>query len=245
MTQSSTALFQLLDRFIPRPQMRGVDYEFNAGEPEQNAWETHLLCVLVTLFSAALVVHGLLYLIPVTVPGIIGVLLLTPILTFLFLHLFGILTAALVAPLKRSRLFHGRFWLWVNTAIAIWMVTCDDWIQWVGWIWLVWTVANGIAWLIQAIGFTNWRRLVILLNVALAPLALIVLIVLEKPWWGVALLFVAHLLFLLPTLIPNHPIFGPVVTTYQPDGQNVWITIDDGPSRRYRSLPRYPRSSRG
>jgi len=32
------------------------------------------------------------------------------------------------------------------------------------------------------------------------------------------------------TLVPNAQLLGPVVTCFEPDGQEVWLTIDDGPT---------------
>ena len=37
-------------------------------------------------------------------------------------------------------------------------------------------------------------------------------------------------LLLYGTLVPNAQLFGPVITCFEPDGQEVWLTIDDGPT---------------
>src|SRR5690349_12495838 len=37
-------------------------------------------------------------------------------------------------------------------------------------------------------------------------------------------------LLLYGTLVPNAQLLGPVITCFEPDGQEVWLTIDDGPT---------------
>lgn len=43
-------------------------------------------------------------------------------------------------------------------------------------------------------------------------------------------LFVSHLLLLYATLLANNQWWGPVVTSFHTDNDEVWLTIDDGPS---------------
>lgn len=43
-------------------------------------------------------------------------------------------------------------------------------------------------------------------------------------------IFISHLLLLYPTLTPNSQWWGPVVRSFATDEQEVWLTIDDGPS---------------
>ncbi len=43
-------------------------------------------------------------------------------------------------------------------------------------------------------------------------------------------LFVSHLLMLWATFVPSCQWWGPVVQSFQTTGQEVWLTIDDGPS---------------
>ena len=68
------------------------------------------------------------------------------------------------------------------------------------------------------------RTLILSLAVA-APLAAIF-------WWpwGVIVLLVAHGIVVYATLSPNVQWLGPVVTAFAPRGQELWLTIDDGPT---------------
>jgi peptidoglycan-N-acetylglucosamine deacetylase len=67
--------------------------------------------------------------------------------------------------------------------------------------------------------------------IVLAPFAALVLLgfgSLEGLW----ILFFAHLILLATTLIPSLQGFGPVMTFFGADGNEVWLTIDDGPNPR-------------
>ena len=46
---------------------------------------------------------------------------------------------------------------------------------------------------------------------------------------GLWILFFSHLILILTTLIPSFQGFGPVMTFFEQDGDEVWLTIDDGP----------------
>jgi peptidoglycan/xylan/chitin deacetylase (PgdA/CDA1 family) len=73
------------------------------------------------------------------------------------------------------------------------------------------------------------RRILIALNVV-APLVLVGLWITGHFWIGLAVVFVAHMLVLIATLVPGCAWWGPLVTrldTLVEDG--VWLTIDDGP----------------
>ena len=70
------------------------------------------------------------------------------------------------------------------------------------------------------------RRLLILLNV-LAPIALVLFWVSGFFWFGLAILFLVHMLSLVATLVPGCGWWGAVQTRTEEDG--VWLTIDDGP----------------
>jgi peptidoglycan/xylan/chitin deacetylase (PgdA/CDA1 family) len=63
----------------------------------------------------------------------------------------------------------------------------------------------------------------------LAPL-LLVLTWRTSPWLAVGILALSHALLLYPTLRPNVQWLGPVITHFEPDGKEVWLTIDDGPT---------------
>lgn len=49
-------------------------------------------------------------------------------------------------------------------------------------------------------------------------------------WLSIGVLFISHMLLLYPTLRATSQWFGPVVTEFEPQGKQVWLTIDDGPT---------------
>lgn len=73
------------------------------------------------------------------------------------------------------------------------------------------------------------RRLIIA-GMFVAPLLALVI------WWrwsglaALGVLAISHALVLYPTLRPNVQWLGPVVTTFATDSNEVWLTIDDGPT---------------
>ena len=67
-----------------------------------------------------------------------------------------------------------------------------------------------------------------LLIIAHLPAA--ALLALGHPLTSFAALFAAHLFLLVGTLIPSTRFFGPVVTSFQPSDNELWLTFDDGPS---------------
>jgi peptidoglycan-N-acetylglucosamine deacetylase len=72
------------------------------------------------------------------------------------------------------------------------------------------------------------RATLIVWYIVLAPFATLALLgfgSLEGLW----ILFLAHLILLATTLIPSFQGFGPVITYFDQDGDDVWLTIDDGP----------------
>ncbi|MEK6374177.1 MAG: polysaccharide deacetylase family protein [Acidobacteriota bacterium] len=72
------------------------------------------------------------------------------------------------------------------------------------------------------------RRVIIAFAVA-APVALIALWP-HAPLAAIGILALSHALLLYPTLRPNVQWLGPVVTWFEPEGNEVWLTIDDGPT---------------
>ncbi|MEA2570073.1 MAG: peptidoglycan-N-acetylglucosamine deacetylase [Acidobacteriota bacterium] len=70
------------------------------------------------------------------------------------------------------------------------------------------------------------------LIVGFAVVAPIVLLLLwpHAPLAGVAILALSHALLLYPTVRPNVQWFGPVVTGFETGANEVWLTIDDGPT---------------
>jgi peptidoglycan/xylan/chitin deacetylase (PgdA/CDA1 family) len=72
------------------------------------------------------------------------------------------------------------------------------------------------------------RATPILWYIVLAPFATLVLLGFGS-WEGLWILFLAHLILLVTTLVPSFQGFGPVMTFFDQDGDEVWLTIDDGP----------------
>ena len=50
---------------------------------------------------------------------------------------------------------------------------------------------------------------------------------------ALAPIFLSHVLLLYPTLVPNCQWFGPVMRSFETTEREVWLTIDDGPSRAH------------
>src|SRR6266852_3559886 len=73
------------------------------------------------------------------------------------------------------------------------------------------------------------RRLIIGFAIA-APVLMIALIASGRPWAGIGVLMLSHALLLVPTLMPNAQWLGPVVTHFASGANEVWLTIDDGPT---------------
>ena len=73
------------------------------------------------------------------------------------------------------------------------------------------------------------RRLILAFAVV-APIATIALIVAGRPWLGIGILALSHALILVPTLLPNAQWLGPVITRFDTNTNEVWLTIDDGPT---------------
>lgn len=73
------------------------------------------------------------------------------------------------------------------------------------------------------------RRL-ILGFAAVAPVATIALIIAGRPWTGIAVLALSHACILIPTLTPNVQWLGPVITRFETNAKEAWLTIDDGPA---------------
>lgn len=57
-----------------------------------------------------------------------------------------------------------------------------------------------------------------------------------SPAAGIGILALSHALLLYPTLRPNVQWLGPVVTCFSTDRNEVWLTIDDGPSEQTRAV---------
>lgn len=78
------------------------------------------------------------------------------------------------------------------------------------------------------------RRLI--LAFAITAPALMLLLWSYSPLAAVGVVFASHMLVLYPTLRASSQWFGRVVTSFRPNGREVWITIDDGPSADTRAI---------
>jgi peptidoglycan/xylan/chitin deacetylase (PgdA/CDA1 family) len=58
----------------------------------------------------------------------------------------------------------------------------------------------------------------------------------HAPLAGIAILALSHALILYPTLRPNVQWLGPVMTHFRTNANEVWLTIDDGPTNDTRAL---------
>lgn len=66
-----------------------------------------------------------------------------------------------------------------------------------------------------------------------ATLLLPILLLLRFPPWSpiaIGVMALSHALVLWPTLRPNSQWLGPVITTFESTSNEVWLTIDDGPT---------------
>jgi peptidoglycan/xylan/chitin deacetylase (PgdA/CDA1 family) len=63
-------------------------------------------------------------------------------------------------------------------------------------------------------------------------LAPVIVLVLFPPWWAIAIgvMALSHALVLWPALRPNSQWLGPVITTFESSSNEVWLTVDDGPT---------------
>jgi peptidoglycan/xylan/chitin deacetylase (PgdA/CDA1 family) len=59
-----------------------------------------------------------------------------------------------------------------------------------------------------------------------------IVLVLFPPWWAIAIgvMALSHALVLWPALRPNSQWLGPVITTFESSSNEVWLTVDDGPT---------------
>src|SRR5215213_5769908 len=78
------------------------------------------------------------------------------------------------------------------------------------------------------------RRLI--LGFAAAAPILLLLVWPWSPWAGVGILALSHALILYPTLRPNVQWLGPVITRFATNANEVWLTIDDGPTADTRAI---------
>lgn len=65
---------------------------------------------------------------------------------------------------------------------------------------------------------------------AVAPLIAIALFFMHHWIAAIAVVVLSHALILYPTLVPNCQWLGPVITCFETDRNEVWLTIDDGPA---------------
>jgi len=76
---------------------------------------------------------------------------------------------------------------------------------------------------------------VILVCAVLAPFVLIALWP-YSPLAAVGVLALSHALLLYPTLRPNVQWLGPVITRFATERNEIWLTIDDGPTEDTRAI---------
>lgn len=72
-------------------------------------------------------------------------------------------------------------------------------------------------------------RRIILAGVLVAPLIAVALWR-WSPLAAIGVVFASHMFVLYPTLRPNVQWLGPVITHFKAEGNEVWLTIDDGPT---------------
>ena len=75
----------------------------------------------------------------------------------------------------------------------------------------------------------NWKRRVVLTINVMAPFLFVALWLLGQFWIGLGIMFIAHMLLLFGTLIPNSELLGPVISKLETGTNEIWLTIDDGP----------------
>ena len=69
------------------------------------------------------------------------------------------------------------------------------------------------------------RKFIIAINL-IAPVAAVA----SGSWpIGIGILFVGHVFLVIGILVPNCKWLGPVITSFEKDKKEVWLTIDDGP----------------
>ena len=76
---------------------------------------------------------------------------------------------------------------------------------------------------------SNWKRRAVLTINVMAPFLFVALWILGQFWIGLGVLFIGHMLLLYGTLVPNSELLGPVISNFETDKDEVWLTIDDGP----------------
>lgn len=76
------------------------------------------------------------------------------------------------------------------------------------------------------------RALILGFAIATSVIIPAVLFLAFPPWWIIALgvLALSHALVLWPALRPNSQWLGPVITSFESASNEVWLTIDDGPT---------------
>jgi peptidoglycan/xylan/chitin deacetylase (PgdA/CDA1 family) len=82
------------------------------------------------------------------------------------------------------------------------------------------------------------RRLILAFAFCASIIVPVLLLLLLPPWWPIAIgvLALSHALVLWPTLSPNSQWLGPVMTSFETEASEVWLTIDDGPADDTPSL---------
>jgi peptidoglycan/xylan/chitin deacetylase (PgdA/CDA1 family) len=135
-------------------------------------------------------------------------ILLAPFVIQLPMYAMGLL----VMPRWRNNLtVNSRVMMALMIGVSLWLRT------WPAYAFLALVAANALAAL-------TMRRF-LLGFAAAAPLALL------YDWrLGIAVVVLSHLPIVYATLVPNCQWLGPVITCFETDAREVWLTIDDGPA---------------
>ncbi len=70
----------------------------------------------------------------------------------------------------------------------------------------------------------------VIVGFAVAAPIILLIVWPHAPLAGIGILALSHALLLYPTLRPNAQWLGPVITAFEPAGNEAWLTIDDGPT---------------
>ena len=78
----------------------------------------------------------------------------------------------------------------------------------------------------------SYRRLVFICALVGFVLGAIALLIAGENLAGLLMAFSGHMLMLHATLNPSSQLLGPVITGFQTDQREIWLTIDDGPDAK-------------
>ena len=238
MRRSATALFRLIDRLCPPAGDPAVESRIPAAIPGQNPWETSILAILTVFQAGTWIVLGWTTVFPANNWSWIALSIALGPAIFLGLHLWNFTIGAIAqlllggGSLRVTRLnllgvYHSRHGF---------------------------GHASGLGTMVRsrlvALGGTEPRRvgpadvdaeagdaMIRRISIIVFGLSHILALALCTLGHGLAAFLVltaGNALVWIPTLIPNHSLFGRCITRFATDKPEVWITIDDGPDRQTR-----------